>query len=551
MGVIYKLNEEVVNFIIEKKKENSNISCRKLVGIINEKFQINVSKSSINAIIKTVNLSSPVGRRSNVGKTAPKFKIPPERKAQIFSMPFSPEISTRTEDPSVYCKGAGCFFLKAAEWEICGSSILGNLLSDYSNIHEISDILMYLKIFGEDNAENVNDWDSLKSWRLKSSGQKISQHEIVNFFNNVGREKDFSSRLSELSSRLFSEIKHLTIFFSGGESLHVDPRLNSLWADDRIPSAFSLPLYKASAALSSNFIANLQPIVIQSIPGKDRWSDEFYNFVYACENRGDRKIIGAAMADENNNEVFNISAVPVTRRSFIVGGWPWQEESREVIDAQKSEVNECFVSSGLSKIYSKESMLTINRIKLEDPVVLRGIALLDGANKCPIFVVITNISIHEMSTQNIINCYLRKWPNLQQGHRDFLLANDPAVLIYPKETQENIAPNYMFAADQILTDSGNFWPNIEFLIASLDKYCRKHFFLAQYKQTDFSTIKNRIYSLGGFLRERPGVLEVEFLIPQGYPYVIDLAFAIRRINESDNHDFTGRQLVMKMSQAQA
>ncbi len=63
MGVIYRLKPEIVEFIITKKKEDPNLSCRKLEALILEKFQTNVSKSSVNAVIKEQGLSMPVGRR--------------------------------------------------------------------------------------------------------------------------------------------------------------------------------------------------------------------------------------------------------------------------------------------------------------------------------------------------------------------------------------------------------------------------------------------------------------------------------------------------------
>ena len=79
MGVIYKLKQEIVDFIIEQKKLDPSLSCRKLTSIIQEKFHIQVSKSSVNAVFKESHLSSPVGRTPKV--LAPRnFFIPAEKK---------------------------------------------------------------------------------------------------------------------------------------------------------------------------------------------------------------------------------------------------------------------------------------------------------------------------------------------------------------------------------------------------------------------------------------------------------------------------------------
>lgn len=63
MAENYKLSNEIKEYIIEQKKSNNNLSCRGLASLIKERFQIDLSKSLINAVIKQENLSSPVGRR--------------------------------------------------------------------------------------------------------------------------------------------------------------------------------------------------------------------------------------------------------------------------------------------------------------------------------------------------------------------------------------------------------------------------------------------------------------------------------------------------------
>jgi len=74
MGVIHKLNPEVLKFIIESKQENPSLSCRTLTQLVFDKLQIKISKSSINAIFKENNLSMPIGRRQKHKK--PKFNMP-------------------------------------------------------------------------------------------------------------------------------------------------------------------------------------------------------------------------------------------------------------------------------------------------------------------------------------------------------------------------------------------------------------------------------------------------------------------------------------------
>ena len=74
MGVVHKLKPEVIKFIINNKQINPHLSCRSLTALLLEKLQVEVSKSSINAIFKENNLSLPVGRRQKLKKK--KFNMP-------------------------------------------------------------------------------------------------------------------------------------------------------------------------------------------------------------------------------------------------------------------------------------------------------------------------------------------------------------------------------------------------------------------------------------------------------------------------------------------
>jgi len=545
MGVIYKLKAEVVNFIIERKKENPDISCRKLVAIIKDQFQLDVSKSSINAIIKTVNLSSPVGRRTKANKISAKFKIPDQRRLDILKAP-SPaasivednaqfpiskvvESTTVLDNFGVCLDGLGSFFLKAAEWEVSGSSLLGNLLKDYKNVDHISDLLIYLKIFDADRLSDIHRGDKLKSWKLRSSHQRISQQEIVEFIKKIDEQQGLSAELLNLSTQMFSEINYFKLLLEDGTSLHIDARFNTIWSGNDIPSGLSMPLNKASSILSSSFIVNVKPAIINSVPGKNDLENQFYDFVCAFENIKGKKITSIGMHDQNKAELLNFSFIPDTKRTFLIGVWPWQNEDSLLArgDVLKSEN---FYSTALSlEVTCSESMLIWKGSLKDISVNLRMITLVDALEKRPILSVLTNILSDRMSNQEIINTYLGKWPNLHLNNLDFLSNSEQK-----------------FIDMEIKEPSDDLWSWIDFLIVLFHKYCQRHFFPLSYEQLDFSAIKDRIYSLGGRLVETADTLEVVFPVKRGWNFTDDLSYAIRRINESEIRDPSGRQMRMKI-----
>jgi hypothetical protein len=62
MAQPYKLKSEIEQFILNKKRDDPKLSCRKLVSLIKDDFKVEISKSSINKIIKAKSLSNRIGR---------------------------------------------------------------------------------------------------------------------------------------------------------------------------------------------------------------------------------------------------------------------------------------------------------------------------------------------------------------------------------------------------------------------------------------------------------------------------------------------------------
>ncbi len=74
MGIVYKIKPEIHEFVLEQKRQDANLSCRGLASLVKGKFQANISKSSINSILKASGLSLPVGRRLKEKKK--RFNMP-------------------------------------------------------------------------------------------------------------------------------------------------------------------------------------------------------------------------------------------------------------------------------------------------------------------------------------------------------------------------------------------------------------------------------------------------------------------------------------------
>ncbi|NCU32913.1 MAG: hypothetical protein EOM23_08290, partial [Candidatus Moranbacteria bacterium] len=74
--------QEVIDFILQTKKDQPRISVRQLAQTTGQKFQTRISKSSVSNVLKDSSLSSPVGRPSVKSKDKI-FTIPQQAKQRI------------------------------------------------------------------------------------------------------------------------------------------------------------------------------------------------------------------------------------------------------------------------------------------------------------------------------------------------------------------------------------------------------------------------------------------------------------------------------------
>jgi len=177
MAKYYKLNEEIKQFIIEGKRANPKLSCRSLTSLIKERFQVSLSKSLINNVIKQSNLSSPVGRGRI--KEAVTLKKPAE--AQI--------IKQKVE----FMENGGFFFLKAADFKLGLTTHLAEILSGYfpgltKESHQaITEALIYFPLFKNKKSLWLLVGKEIPEESLTQYSQKLIQVPFLQLKESVVR----------------------------------------------------------------------------------------------------------------------------------------------------------------------------------------------------------------------------------------------------------------------------------------------------------------------------------------------------------------------------
>jgi hypothetical protein len=161
MAKPYKLSEEIKLFIVKQKGTNPGLSCRGLIPLVREHFQVSLSKSLINNVLKKANLSSPVGKRG-------------EKKPINFKQPL--EIQRVRKEEEEFIENGGCFFLKLADLKLCLSAhVFGKEAS-------LDALIQYCK-------QSIQSIPS----KMKEYLLRLNSYVQVNFFPSAYEFLDFSA----------------------------------------------------------------------------------------------------------------------------------------------------------------------------------------------------------------------------------------------------------------------------------------------------------------------------------------------------------------------
>jgi hypothetical protein len=175
----YKLTDEIKEFIINNKKSNSMLSCRKLSPLIEENFKIKLSKSLINNVLKEANLSSSVGRKRLRRSSEESLDVVEVKEVR------NEEALENTETAmNVICNG-GAFFLKIADIKLSLTSVLSETISTLfhniagDKIEKMNEILIYMKLLKIPIDEQWN-YKKMGIWWLQN--EWISEDDLKQYY---------------------------------------------------------------------------------------------------------------------------------------------------------------------------------------------------------------------------------------------------------------------------------------------------------------------------------------------------------------------------------
>jgi len=502
MGVVYKLTPPIKEFILKAKAAEKGISCRQMAKLVKEKFGLDVSKSSVNILIKEAGLSNPVGRPSKKKR----------KKANI---------SQRT-------KG---IILKAVDSLFKGEDSIFRLLSKYKLLPE-----------GLNSGELFQDY--LYQRRLKAIVDTYSDSPSLNSpskseegeaGDNIMIPNELQSEIYNLFVRLSEKVHLLKIVFGNGKSFYFDPYFRSLYTHKNLDAYIDIPRLKAMSYIK-RFFQEKEPLIVLVVPGYETISLEFWHFLQFWSEGGKgfykafyhRKEEALSMeklilmdSSEGVIDALSLAAFE-SSQSIIFSLWPHQFE--KYINLKLVGNSFVFYFSPLRReCYLQEAAIEIRQPYAKESVVLRAIVVKEARNKPYSLIICTNLAKATFPSQKIAEIYLERWPNLEEGMLNFTHRIDP--FSYYCESQAG--------GKEEFKKGKNLTYYLDRYILMLDSYVRKRLLPGSLRDKELEFLRTNFYNLEVEIKEKSSFFQAKFVLPSSYLYIEELSYLCHRLNEEE------------------
>ncbi|MCB9719545.1 MAG: helix-turn-helix domain-containing protein [Candidatus Omnitrophica bacterium] len=300
MGVTHKLSPEVLNYILQLKQSNPALGCRKLAELVSAHFQTNVSKSSVNNVLKDANLSNSVGRPSKKAKEKmKKFQIPSDKKQQIsqalqqIPIPENVQKQEAAEEDSsemqvtvadlqhpapdvewgevITMNNAGGMLLLAAFYENMDEALMGGLLNDYNSS---PDRRLFEKkcnaalLMSSLDIIDSNERDILLREQASFEFKVIDLQDFMNIATTDIDRILLQTKIDLELSQLANTARGFAVSLDSGKVITMGPYL-SIGGQGSAATNPAVPMKSAIDKLSEELLVNNQPLLFTRTESSD------------------------------------------------------------------------------------------------------------------------------------------------------------------------------------------------------------------------------------------------------------------------------------------
>ena len=571
MGVVHKLKDEIIQFIVDRKKNDPKLSCRSLVGIVEDAFGCSLSKSSISKILKKADPRSEDGRPSK--KEVPKFSIPKERKQHIFpeeKYDFLPEERPAQEEekqpeivqsekivvskPSaiggILCDGMGAIFLKAAQHLISDRPILAQALrkaisgGGLMSMDVLADLLLLGPVFGVEDIKELGKYHKNGLWAINGLTEKVVfSHDFKDIEGKIDMDQlgmDFSIQWAES----FWEADGARIVLEDNSDFFIDAQMTSVF-NENVQKVFTLPLKQTISELSNQVINNVQTAVFCAIdPFAEK--EAFMSLVSSFNEEKGKRFKNVVVVDRNGEEITSFPPFFDKKRNFIAGVYLKPQDLVRYNLVQGPGAGVVRFLSDQPDVFYRTAVWNYSQDGFK--AVLSAFLLSHGPNEAPFMMIVSNGSLQDLSPKETIIRYFQRWPHADQGFNLFCFERILGQ-ITPSERQDVFSKNCHILCEE--HDFSCIRPEgftaleelLDFCRQSLHFYCQRLFFPALFNNVDLSQMISSVYNIPGYIKAENKDLWIELSLDEkSKVWHQELEFAILRVNELPVFDEKGRKI---------
>ncbi len=548
MGVIYKARPDVVAYLVRSKKSDPSLTCRQLAALVRREFSLDISKSTINDVLRRHGIVRPRGGRRG-------FRIPEERKERLFGpraaagegpprggpqpggeaceaggpsvgvlCPEILRIPTSSMEEDVY--GSGRILLRFAHWFLSDTSLPQwfyppEAMRDPGSAALLDAIILLPSFPAGSIRELRGDAGACRALAVVCGFRDedlIDRVERLMSRADLGRGKD---RLALELPQLLTEVAAVDVVLSDGGGWSWDGRMTTVVLKGN-RSVGCVPLRAALRILDRMVLKNEDPLLFRFGLGQESGFFPILESATAvCEGSGVR-FLRIVLRDEHDQEVAGFEFIPQRPRCFVMacegdvdvfsGCW-WRAGGPPAdieMSGQESRLGAVVVREGkvTAKFFGPRGK-PFRIIEVRNEILGRS------------WMMVSNAAEDRLSVWDAVALGIGGW----SGY-------------FPGETGIDIS----YLIDQII-NSSSIEHVVRHLYRIVEMICMRHIIS---KKGVGNEDWDRIASLPGHLVDKEKVGAV-LTIPRGDPTREVLAEAVGRIWDARIRSFDGRGAVLSLS----
>jgi hypothetical protein len=509
-----KISSNVKNYVLQRKKKNQDISCRRLANETSENFNINVSKSSISSILKAARISSPVGRNTE-----------------------------RVFRPDVESAGAGYAFLLGSSLLLGVSKIISEAVKKaHPLIHLKSDTLeaiteawIMAKAIYNVPLEKIEDYHKNEMWFIV--GRKVNKGLLRRYIDALKTLQAVNYQIVSELMHTLQDVHYIRFTLADNAQYILDGQLKSVWKESNIPIDFCTTIDITTSYVKRTFFGP-EPIVVFNSKPESVLGEEVSNFIFSIDGASAaQRIRKIDIISPNSNVIKEIPFIIPERRRFIIGIWPWQYKA--VADLEKRAATGRVIHETMQReLYYVNDRIRFVQHAHNIEVMLRLIVLKSTKDGPATIAILTNLDEEEWDVKRVIEHYLRRWPNPEAGYKLFLQSTKN-----PGFFEEFVSGEKIYKVVQQINAKSDLDALFSVIVEVLNEFSKRTFFPRECSNWSLLKMRELFYKKQGRIKRDLAedvfynILDSNMLEQKEF-----FSYAAVKFNESSIFDFSGRKL---------